>query len=70
MSNKQFEKATKKDRISRTFHLETEQIVPLQQASKVMGVSQSEVVRRSINFFIDRLNKHAMKELNKKKSDA
>jgi hypothetical protein len=46
------------------------QIAPLLKASKDMGVSQSEVVRRSLNFFIERLNRHMQKESKKKSEGA
>ncbi len=43
----------KKEMMARTFHLEMDQLQPLRDISEQMGVSQSEVVRRSINFFIE-----------------
>jgi len=70
MNRKAFEGAQKRERISRTFHLEMGQIGPLQKAAKDMGVSQSEVVRRSLNFFIERLNRHMQKESKKKSEGA
>jgi len=70
MPFKAFEGGSRKERISRTFHLEVDQLEPLQKASKTMGVSQSEVVRRSINFFIERLGRHQQRQLNKKSSNA
>jgi hypothetical protein len=57
-----FEGTEKKQRISRTFHLEMGQIDPLMQASKVLGISQSEVVRRSIDYFLEELGRHKQKK--------
>ncbi|MBI5178270.1 MAG: hypothetical protein HZA04_03320 [Nitrospinae bacterium] len=67
---KEFEGGSRKERISRTFHLEMDQLEPLQQASQAMGVSQSEVVRRSINYFIQRLARYQQRQLKKKSSNA
>jgi hypothetical protein len=51
LANK-FEPSPKKDLIARTFHLETALIKPMRQVSEYLGISQSELVRRSIFFYI------------------
>lgn len=48
-----FEPSPKKDLIARTFHLETTLIKPMVQISKYLGISQSELVRRSIFSYIN-----------------
>ncbi len=55
----------KKDMIARTFHLEADQLQPLRQISQQMGISQSEVVRRSINFFMEGYQRAARKQAQK-----
>lgn len=52
----------KKEMIARTFHLESDQLQPLRKLSEQMGISQSEVVRRSISFFIDGYQRAAKKK--------
>ncbi len=52
----------KKEMMARTFHLETDQLQPLRKVSELMGVSQSEVVRRSINFFIEGYHRATRKQ--------
>ena len=54
-----FNAKPKNDMVSRTFHLDKEQLNPLLETSKELGISQSEVVRRSISLFIAEYNKRA-----------
>jgi hypothetical protein len=56
-----FQGLQKKEMTSRTFHLGKEQIGPLKFTANVMGISQSEVVRRSINLFIEELRRRQQK---------
>lgn len=63
-----FQGLRKKDMVARTFHLEVEQLQPLRKISDQMGLSQSEVVRRSINFFIAGYQRSA-KKLAKKRPE-
>lgn len=65
-----FQKLRKKDMMARTFHLETDQLQPLRKISEQMGISQSEVVRRAINFFIDGYHRAARKEARKNTDDS
>lgn len=60
----------KKDMIARTFHLDAEQLPPLRKLSEQMGISQSEVVRRSISFFIDGYQRAARKQAKKSPNDS
>lgn len=55
----------KKEMIARTFHLESDQLQPLRKLSEQMGISQSEVVRRSISFFMDGYQRAAKKKATK-----
>jgi metal-responsive CopG/Arc/MetJ family transcriptional regulator len=54
-----FSAAPKTDMVSRTFHLHQEQLKPLQETAKELGVSQSEIVRRAISLFITEYQKRA-----------
>jgi len=54
-----FNAKPKNDMVSRTFHLDKEQLDPLLETSKDLGISQSEVVRRSISLFITEYKKRA-----------
>ncbi len=57
-----FRVSTKKEMISRTFHLNSGQLESLQNVSKKLGISQSEMVRRSITFFTEEYAKQSRKK--------
>lgn len=61
MSYGAFEGFQKREMKSRTFHLGADQIEPLKNTSRKMGISQSKVVRRSINLFIQELERYNSK---------
>ncbi|MBI5637868.1 MAG: hypothetical protein HZA03_07860 [Nitrospinae bacterium] len=65
-----FQGLRKKEMVARTFHLESEQLHPLRKVSEQLGLSQSEVVRRSINFFIDGYQRAARKQAIKNPDNA
>ena len=56
-----FEAHQKKEMISRTFHLDIDQLEPLKKVSRELGISQSEIIRRSVSLFIDEFKKHTQK---------
>jgi hypothetical protein len=47
-----FQEPEKRVMVSRTFHIEKKQINPMKSSASALGISQSELVRRSINLFI------------------
>ncbi|MBI3794813.1 MAG: CopG family transcriptional regulator [Nitrospinae bacterium] len=49
--------SSKKAMKSSTFHLKVEQIKPLKEAAEALHVSQSEIVRQSINNFLEWFNR-------------
>ena len=53
MTNTRFKPVLKTEMISRTFHLDINHIKHLKDISSKLGISQSELVRRSIAHFID-----------------
>jgi len=59
MHNNIFEATPKTDMVSRTFHLHHDQLKPLQKIAKDLGISQSEIVRRSISLFLLEYEKRA-----------
>ena len=61
MEQNAFEAQQKKEMISRTFHLDSRQLEPLKNVSRELGISQSEMVRRSVTLFIDEFKKHTKK---------
>jgi len=61
MVNNTFEAQTKREMISRTFHLDSRQLEPLKKVSRELGISQSEMIRRSVALFIDEFKKHTRK---------
>lgn len=61
MESNSFEAAKRREMVSRTFHLDVKQLEPLQKVSKQLEISQSELVRRSIEFFIDEFVKYNQK---------
>ncbi len=65
-----FRISRKKEMVARTFHLENEQLEPLQQVAGQMGISQSEMVRRSINLFIERYRRIATRQERQKPDNA
>lgn len=56
-----FETEQRREMISRTFHLDIKQLVPLKKVSVELGISQSEAIRRSIALFIEEYKKHSQK---------
>ena len=61
MEHNTFEARQKREMISRTFHLDSRQIEPLKKVSRELGISQSEIIRRSVTLFIDEFKKHSKK---------
>jgi hypothetical protein len=61
MMHNTFEAQPKREMISRTFHLDIQQLEPLKKVSRELGISQSEIIRRSVTLFIDEFKKHTQK---------
>ena len=61
MVHNTFETQTKREMISRTFHLDSRQLEPLKRVSRELGISQSEMIRRSVELFIEEFKKHTKK---------
>ncbi|MFQ5432992.1 MAG: ribbon-helix-helix domain-containing protein [Nitrospinota bacterium] len=61
MSENTFEAQQKREMISRTFHLDSCQLEPLKKVSRELGISQSEMIRRSVTLFINEFKKHSKK---------
>ena len=61
MEHNTFEAQQKREMISRTFHLDIRQLEPLKKVSRELGISQSEMIRRSVTLFIDEFIKHTKK---------
>ncbi len=57
-----FRASARKEMISRTFHLDSGQLESLQKVSKKLGISQSEMVRRSISYFTEEYAKQSKKK--------
>ncbi len=57
-----FKPSSKKEMVSRTFHIDVEQLDAMQKVSKKLGISQSEMVRRSIYHFVDEFSKRSQKK--------
>jgi len=64
-----FAPVEKNVKISRTFHLYQNQLKPLQDVSKQLGISQSEMVRLSISYFIDEYKKQGKKNQGRNRDD-
>ncbi|MFQ5432993.1 MAG: ribbon-helix-helix domain-containing protein [Nitrospinota bacterium] len=61
MERNTFKAQQKREMISRTFHLDSRQLEPLKKVSRELGISQSEMIRRSVALFIDEFKKHSKK---------
>ncbi|GMT43167.1 MAG: hypothetical protein IEMM0002_1578 [bacterium] len=61
MARNTFETEPRREMISRTFHIDMEQLEPLKKVSQELGISQSEAIRRSISLFIDEYKKHSQR---------
>jgi hypothetical protein len=58
MENIIFEPVFKEEMLSRTFHLEVNQVTGLKGTSRQLGISQSEIVRRLVQDFLDEYKKY------------
>lgn len=57
MKHNIFSAAPPNEMRSRTFHLHQDQLSPLKETAKKLGVSQSEIVRRAVSLFMDEYKK-------------
>ena len=61
MSGFLFESNLKEEKVSRTFHLHKKQVEELKNVSKHLGVPQSELVRRSVQHFLNEFKEYHTK---------
>ena len=59
MAKNTFAAEPKREMISRTFHLDIGQLEPLKRISQKLGISQSEMIRRSIELFMEEFERRS-----------